>query len=112
MKILRKQTHYVCGCCKQSLPASAFYLNKRTGLPSNYCKECRKASSRNNRENEKRMLLAGKKVSYPVITLVEDPAERLELIHHALRVVAASIECKRRKAIEAEYAQYNRSANQ
>ena len=38
MKSSKVQTLCVCGCCKRSLPASAFYINKKTGLPGNYCK--------------------------------------------------------------------------
>ena len=45
MKNSEVQTLFVCGCCKRSLPASAFYINKKTGLPGNYCKECRKTVS-------------------------------------------------------------------
>ena len=45
MKSSKVQTLCVCGCCKRSLPASAFYINKKTGLPGNYCKECRKLSA-------------------------------------------------------------------
>ena len=56
MKSSKVQTLCVCGCCKRSLPASAFYINKKTGLPGNYCKECRKTVSRNHRKNEKRSL--------------------------------------------------------
>ena len=50
MKSSKVQTLCVCGCCKRSLPASAFYINKKTGLPGNYCKECRKTVSRNYRK--------------------------------------------------------------
>ena len=35
MKSSKVQTLCVCGCCKRSLPASAFYINKKTGLPGN-----------------------------------------------------------------------------
>lgn len=43
METLQKQTLYVCGCCKHTLPSEAFYVDKKTGLPNNYCKECRKS---------------------------------------------------------------------
>ena len=89
MKSSKVQTLCVCGCCKRSLPASAFYINKKTGLPGNYCKECRKTVSRNHRN--------------PVITSTEDPTLRRELILHALETVAASIERKRRKVRESEF---------
>ena len=46
METLQKQTLYVCGCCKHTLPSEAFYVDKKTGLSNNYCKECRKSASR------------------------------------------------------------------
>ena len=88
MKSSKVQTLCVCGCCKRSLPASAFYINKKTGLPGNYCKECRKTVSRNHRKNEKRSLACDRESSYPVITSTEDPTLRRELILHALETVA------------------------
>ena len=103
MKSSKVQTLCVCGCCKRSLPASAFYINKKTGLPGNYCKECRKTVSRNHRKNEKRSLACDRESSYPVITSTEDPTLRRELILHALETVAASIERKRRKVRESEF---------
>ena len=56
METLQKQTLYVCGCCKHTLPSEAFYVDKKTGLPNNYCKECRKSASRKYRKTEKRTL--------------------------------------------------------
>ena len=103
MKNSEVQTLFVCGCCKRSLPASAFYINKKTGLPGNYCKECRKTVSRNHRKNEKRSLAYDRESSYPVITSTEDPMLRRELILHALETVAASIERKRRKVRESAF---------
>ena len=103
MKSSKVQTLCVCGCCKRSLPASAFYINKKTGLPGNYCKECRKTVSRNHRKNEKCSLACNRESSYPVITSTEDPTLRRELILHALETVAASIERKRRKVRESEF---------
>ena len=63
---------------------ATFYINKKTGLPGNYCKECRKTVSRNHRKNEKRSLACDRESSYPVITSTEDPTLRRELILHAL----------------------------
>ena len=56
METLQKQTLYVCGCCKHTLPSEAFYVDKKTGLSNNYCKECRKSASRKYRKTEKRTL--------------------------------------------------------
>lgn len=105
MKTSKEPILYVCGCCKRSLPANAFYINKKTGLPGNYCKECRKSASRNGRKTEKLSLVCNKEVSYPVITCTEDPVLRHELILHALEIVAASMERKRRKVRESEFEQ-------
>ena len=91
MKSSKVQTLCVCGCCKRSLPASAFYINKKTGLPGNY------------RKNEKRSLACDRESNYPVITSTENPTLRRELILHALETVAASIERKRRKVRESEF---------
>ena len=102
MKTLKEQTLCVCGCCKRSLPADAFYINRKTGLPNNYCKECRKSASRNSRKNEKLSLACGKEVSYPVITCTEDPVLRHKLILHALETVTASIKRKKYKVRESE----------
>ena len=89
MKSSKVQTLCVCGCCKRSLPASAFYINKKTGLPGNYCKECRKTVSRNHRKNEKRSLACDRESSYPVITSTEDPTLRRELILPALETAVS-----------------------
>ena len=90
MKSSKVQTLCVCGCCKRSLPASAVYINKKTGLPGNYCKECRKTVSRNHRKNEKRSLACDRESNYPVITSTENPTLRRELILHALESESGS----------------------
>ncbi|MEY8708480.1 hypothetical protein AALK94_14335 [Bacteroides faecichinchillae] len=104
MKISKKSTNHVCGCCKRTLPLEAFYLDKKTNLPRNYCKECRKSASRNHRKVEKQTFVNKRETVYPVITLIKDPNVRKELIRHALETVAASIQRKRQKllAVEAE----------
>ena len=102
MKSSKVQTLCVCGCCKRSLPASAFYINKKTGLPGNYCKECRKTVSRNHRKNEKRSLACDRESNYPVITSTENPTLRRELILHALETVAASIESESGSEFQSE----------
>ena len=103
MKTLEEQTLRVCGCCKRPLPTDAFYISRATGLPGNYCKECRKSASRNGRQKEKCSLTCDKEAAYPVITRTEDPALRHALILHALGVVSASMERKRRKDRESEF---------
>lgn len=101
--VVKELTLYVCGCCKRSLPFEDFYINGKTGLPGNYCKECRKSTSRQHREAEKNTFAHKKPGGYLIITLVEDPEVRNELILHALRVVAESIERKRRRVIRENY---------
>lgn len=104
METSKKTTNHICGRCKRMLPIEAFYLDKKTNRPGNYCKECRKSVSRNHRKVEKQTFVNKRKTTYPVITLIKDPTVRKELIRHALETVSASIERKRQKllAVEAE----------
>lgn len=102
METPKNQTLYVCGCCKRELPQEAFYQNKRKQCRDNYCKECRKNMSRKRREIDKYIPFVNKRSSYPVITQVKDVTLRKALIQHALQVVAASIERKKRKIWESE----------
>ena len=44
MEQKNKKSLRTCGCCLKKLPLEAFYINKRTQNPDNYCKECRKAT--------------------------------------------------------------------
>jgi hypothetical protein len=100
METLQKQTLYVCGCCKHTLPSEAFYVDKKTGLPNNYCKECRKSASRKYRKTEKRTLARDDREPYPVITSTKDPDLRQKLILSALQTVRASIKRKKQKLCE------------
>ena len=100
METLQKQTLYVCGCCKHTLPSEAFYVDKKTGLPNNYCKECRKSASRKYRKTEKRTLARDDREPYPVITSTKDPDLRQKLILSALQTVRASIKRKKQKLWE------------
>ena len=87
MDTLQKQTLYVCGCCKHTLPSEAFYVDKKTGLPNNY---------------EKRTLARDDREPYPVITSTKDPDLRQKLILSALQTVRASIKRKKQKLCEVE----------
>ena len=102
METLQKQTLYACGCCKQTLPSDAFYVDKRTGLPGNYCKECRKSASRKHRKAEKRTLVREDREPYPVIPSTKAPELRRKLILSALQTVRASIKQKKQKLCEVE----------
>lgn len=97
MENLKNQTLYVCGCCKRQLSPDAFYVNRRKKSPDRYCKECRKSASRKQREADKYIPYVTKKRSYPVITETTDSTLRMNLIRHALQVVAESIERKMKK---------------
>lgn len=97
MDTLKKQPLNFCGCCKQSLPLAAFYINNKTQRPDNYCKECRKAVSRIQYGSDKSARIGTKIRHYPVITQVEDPETRKVLLLHALQVVAESIARRREK---------------
>ncbi len=102
METFKNLSLHVCGCCKRTLPIEAFYLDKKTGCPGNYCKECRKSASRKHRNVEKHSSVNKDKTIYPVITRIKDPTVRKELIRRALETVYASIERKRRKLQEIE----------
>lgn len=87
----------ICGCCKKELPQTAFYLNKNTQKRGNYCKECRKAVSREQYTNVKCVKIEKNARHYPVITRIEDREVRKVLLLHALQEVAESIQRKKRK---------------
>ena len=95
METLQKQTLYVCGCCKHTLPSEAFYVDKKTGLPN-------KSASRKYRKTEKRTLARDDREPYPVITSTKDPDLRQKLILSALQTVRASIKRKKQKLCEVE----------
>ena len=78
------------------------YVDKKTGLPNNYCKECRKSASRKYRKTEKRTLARDDREPYPVITSTKDPDLRQKLILSALQTVRASIKRKKQKLCEVE----------
>ena len=96
-------THY-CGCCKRELPLDAFYFNTKKQRPDRYCKECRKASSRKQHRSDKYKQNVDISKEYPVITQIQDPEMRKQLILHALQVVEESIARKRKKEREQEEA--------
>lgn len=102
MEILDQQPLFVCGACKQSLPAEAFYLNKRSGLPANYCIECRKAASRTYRNHLKSFEFKAQEVDYPVITCMEDSVQRQILLKNALENVADQVKRKRKARYDSE----------
>lgn len=87
-----------CGCCHRALPVEAFYLNKRTHKPDNYCKECRKSATNNRYRNRK----VANKHAHPIITQVADPTLRMALILHAWQSVNESIARKQRRLHEKE----------
>ena len=94
METSMNQTRYICGCCKKELPEESFYVNSKQHR-DNYCKECRKVVSRDRYVTVRSTQIANR--NYPVITRIADRETRMELISHALQVVAESIERKRRK---------------
>lgn len=89
----------------------AFYINRKTQSPDNYCKECRKASSRARRETEIRLKIVNNQRIYPVITRIHDRTLRLELIRHALQMVRESTERKRKQLHETEYDNFQSTLN-
>lgn len=97
MEQKNKKSLRTCGCCLKKLPFEAFYINKRTQNPDNYCKECRKATCR---KRYHRTQISNDARSYPVITETNDYNLRMTLILHARQVVRESIERKRRSLRE------------
>lgn len=99
---LENTTAHYCGHCKRKLPLDAFYFNKRKQCFDRYCKDCRKAKSRdhyNTKDNTRSVNGSG---HYPVITQTEDPEKRKELILHSMQVVIASVLRKKKKQREQE----------
>lgn len=93
----------VCKQCGRELPQEFFYVNRQTQCLDIYCKGCRKEIGRR-RYNSGSWIRKEQrdKYSYLVITQVEDPIVRMELILHALKVVRQSVEHKRMKILEEE----------
>lgn len=98
----KEQTLQVCGrCgrCKRILPAEDFYFNKRTGIPDNYCKECRRLASQKHRKKKKQILAdRKKKADTPIITNTKDPALQRKLIRKAFLTIADRIKRKKEKS--------------
>lgn len=96
-------TTSICKNCKRELSLELFYVNKTTQCPDKYCKECRKSMSRRQYNSGKRSLTASsERVSYPVITQIEDRETRMQFILHALQVVRLHLERKKKKMQEEE----------
>ena len=97
---------YVCSHCKQKLPASAFYYNRRKQCYDNYCKECRKLSSRKQRCRDSYLQNINTSRPYPVITCIGDANVRMLLILEALQKVRESVARKLRKQREQEFKEF------
>lgn len=99
---------YTCRYCLQDLPAEAFYIDKRTNLPDNYCKQCRSMAARSRYFRKQNV---DEERHYPVITDLPDANLRLIFILQALQVVSESIARKRNKLHEYELAHFSSSTN-
>lgn len=102
-----RKTVRVCGCCHKELSIDSFYVNKRTKLPDNYCKECRRSFSSTRYHY---LQVADKPPHCPVITKIPDRNLRITFILHALQVVRESVERKRRRLREEEYRNDSRTS--
>lgn len=102
MENLENTTTHYCGYCKRKLPLDAFYFNKRKQSFDRYCKDCRKAKSRDHYKTKEDTRCVNNPDHYPVITRTEDPEKRRELIHHSMQIVIASVLRKKKKLREAE----------
>lgn len=94
---------HVCSHCKRELPADEFYFNSKKQCHDNYCKECRKLSSRKQRKNDSNSQSVSEHRYYPVITQIGDTQLRMLLIQQALQKVRESVAKKRKKQYEQEF---------
>ncbi len=85
------EAYHTCGHCKRTLPLSAFYLNRQTGQPQNYCKECRCSVNRQSRMEEKLHKTENRKKERVILTQIEDPALRMQYLMKALSTVNENI---------------------
>ncbi|GCB33185.1 hypothetical protein [Bacteroides faecalis] len=93
----------VCKQCGRELSQEFFYVNRQTQCLDIYCKGCRKKIGRCPYNSGSWIRKEQRnKYSYLVITQVEDPLVRMELILHVLKVVRQSVEHKRIKILEDE----------
>lgn len=104
MKTTETLIHHTCGHCKRTLPLTAFYINKKTGLPQNYCKECRRAANRQSRLDEKMLAATDHDKKRVVITQIEDPMLRMHYLMKAINTVHESIRRKKARQKEEEIA--------
>lgn len=95
-----------CSHCKRELSAEAFYFNSKKQCYDNYCKECRKVSSRKQRENKTCLLFVNNECHYPVITWIDDERIRMLLILKALQKVRESVVRKLQKQHEKEFKEF------
>ncbi len=93
----------ICSHCKQELPAEAFYYNRHKQCYDRYCKECRKQSSRKQRNSGMDLQNVNANRRYPVITSIRDAKLRMFLITQALQKVRESVQQKLRKQHEQEF---------
>lgn len=70
------------------LPLTEFYINARTGRYDSRCKECRRESSRRQRNKEVLGKEPPARRRRTVITETADPAQRMALIRQALKKVS------------------------
>ena len=106
MKQASESSIHICSHCKRELPASDFYFNSKKQCYDNYCKECRKLSSRKQRENKSCLLFVNYTCHYPVITQVDDGQLRMLLILQALQKVRESMARKLKKQHEREFKEF------
>lgn len=106
MKQLSVSYTHVCSHCKQEFPLDSFYFNSKRQCYDNYCKECRKMSSRKQRENKLYSLFVNGECHYPVITRIDDKQLRLPLILQALQKVRESVLRKLKKRHESEFNEF------
>lgn len=93
VSIQEKPALYYCSNCRRMLSAEQFYATR--GQTDRYCKECRKAYMRRQRQADSPVT-----ETYPVIPRIADRELRMTLIRHAAQVVRDSVLRKRKRLIE------------
>lgn len=106
MKQATAGSMHICSHCKRELPATDFYFNSKKQCYDNYCKECRKLSSRKQRETKLCLPFVNCTCRYPVITRTDDGQLRRLLILQALQRVRESVARKLKKQHEKEFKEF------
>ena len=101
METVQPNETRTCSRCHRTLPADHFYrINKSTGKPDAYCKDCRRQLNRQRQDASGADLPPTPRRPRTLIFEEPDRERRMQLIMQARRVVQASIMRKQRRMRE------------